>query len=73
MSDPANRQPHCCDYWPKIRPLLGWFEIDEPEVGTLVMPVIGLAVPGAPRVNFCPSCGAPVRQAMWSIAELTDA
>ena len=60
----------CCDYWPKIRPLLGWFAIDAPEeTGTLVMPVIGEPVPGAPRVNFCPSCGSPVRDATWTLSK----
>lgn len=60
----------CCAEWPRIRPLLGWFEIDAPEAGTLVMPVIGRPEPGALRVNFCPSCGAPVRNATWKRAEL---
>lgn len=65
MTDP------CCDYWLKIRPLLGWFQVDPPD-GELVCPVIGQPVPGAPRVNFCPSCGAQVRGETWTLAELVD-
>lgn len=70
MLDPTATD--CCDYWYKIRPLLGWFQIAPPD-GELVMPVIGSAVPGAPRVNFCPSCGAPVRNTTWTLDELIDA
>ena len=62
---------HCCDNWPKIRPLLGWFQLAPPD-GQLVMPVIGSAVAGAPRVNFCPSCGAPVRNVVWKLEEMDD-
>lgn len=57
--------PNCCDYWPKIRPHLGWFQID--GTNELVMPVIGTAAPGAIRVDFCPSCGAPRRDATWEV------
>lgn len=35
----------------------------------MLMPVIGPAVPGAIRVNFCPSCGASRRDATWSFEE----
>ena len=66
----------CCDHWAAIRPHLGWFVVhgDEgQETDQLVMPVIGPAVAGAKRVNFCPSCGAPTRQATWSVAELREA
>lgn len=59
----------CCAEWPKIRPHLGWFETDAPEPGALAMPVIGPAVSDAVRVNFCPSCGTPVRNARWKRAE----
>jgi len=58
--------PHddaCCDQWAKIRPYLGWFQID--GTSRLAMPVIGPPVANASRVNFCPSCGAPRRTAEW--------
>lgn len=68
MTDPTSP---CCKQWIKIRPLLGWFQIDGSDM--LVMTVLGRPVSGATRVLHCPRCGAPVRDAKWlrqALAEL---
>jgi hypothetical protein len=69
--------PQCCEFWPKIRPHLSWFrtcseeEADNEEVtDLLVAPTIGPTRPGAVRVQYCPSCGAPTRQFTWSLKEM---
>jgi len=54
--------PDCCEYWPRLRPYLKWFEfVDEPNV--YVMPLIRQT---NLRVNFCPVCGKPRRSTIWN-------
>ena len=54
--------PDCCEQWPAIREHLHWFEFaDEPGCYAMAH------FPGTMlRVNFCPSCAAPRRMAIWN-------
>ncbi len=45
----------CCDAFRALIPDLKWFTPDEGK--TILMPCIGKY-----RVNYCPSCGAYIRQ-----------
>lgn len=59
----------CCPAWPAIRPHLGWFryaDAEPTEQPTRFAPVIGSPVARSIRVNYCPSCGALVRDVVWA-------
>ena len=60
--------PVCCDVWSDIAPSLVWFRFeDAPDL--LAMPCIETRA-GKMRVNYCPSCGAPMRGTIMHVGEL---
>lgn len=50
----------CCEIWPKIAFVFGWFSYqDFPEIAA--MPNVRAKDGNAYRVNFCPGCGKSIR------------
>ncbi len=47
--------PECCGNWPRYWLSFQWFTIEDDAF--LIMPYLGNQV----RINYCPSCGADVR------------
>ena len=53
----------CCNGFKEIAMLLDWFRLENSEI--LVMPTIN-----GVRVNYCPCCGASVRNIKVSFEEI---
>lgn len=57
----------CCDVWPCLLGAFDWFRPD-PDTEVRVMPCVADY-----RVNYCPSCGAPRRDVVESLARIEAA
>jgi len=70
----AKEAKNCCDRWPKFWPAFRWmtFEIDG-EVMAAMPHIQNQNEPERWRVNYCPSCGAEVRDVQIKNETLADA
>lgn len=63
MTDTPEATPPCCEVWSSLVPTFDWYRFDDfPEL--LAMPCVQDHNGQQWRINYCPSCGAPRRDAI---------